>query len=38
MYRIALFVQKYHLDVMASEPFVNLIGASICFAIQGVGI
>lgn len=37
MNRILAFVHCYNLDVLASEPFMNVIGASICFAMRGVG-
>jgi len=35
MYRIAAFIQCYNLDVMMTESFMNVIGASICFAMLG---
>ena len=37
MLRLFAFVQCYNLDVMASEPVMNVIGTSICFALRGIG-
>jgi hypothetical protein len=37
MYRVFEFINCYHLDMMMTEPVMNVIGAAICFAMKGNG-
>lgn len=37
MFRMAEFFNRYHLDIITSEPIMNVITASIIFAIKGSG-
>lgn len=37
MFRVVEFLNRHHLDIMMSEPVMNVIAASIIFAIKGSG-